>query len=130
MAIPEWVDKRMNDAMETAKHKPDPLRMLTFPVIAIKGETDKAYLFITDKGDFWFPKSQIILDEEKKEVTAPAWLKDKIFNKPPDVPPPSKPTADARTLFVQGGLKVLRQKYPELTDTAWKLFLIGMIIEE
>jgi hypothetical protein len=135
MKVPDWVDKKMDESIAAAKLKPDPLRMLTVPVLAVKAETDKAYLFIMGDGDYWFPKSQITLDEVKKEITVPAWLKDKatkvgdMHSTPTSTPAPTT-IHDSRLIFVQECVKTARQKYPELNNTEWKLFLIGTILEE
>lgn len=48
---------------------------ITFDYDEIVKESDKAICFVTDAGDIWIPKSQILYhDKEERQVTIPQWL--------------------------------------------------------
>ncbi len=52
--------------------------LVTINYDSIEAETDSAYLFVIEKEDFWFPKSQIEdIYEETKEFVCPFWLANK-----------------------------------------------------
>lgn len=44
----------------------------------IKASTEKAYLICFEEGEeVWFPKSQVHVDKEDRDITLPSWLVDK-----------------------------------------------------
>jgi len=46
--------------------------------IEVIKDTGSAYLFMTDKGKVWIPRSQVAIHKISKEIIIPRWLFDKL----------------------------------------------------
>lgn len=51
-----------------------PEETITIQYDLFKGSTDNAVLLEIEGDEYWFPRSQIILDEDEQEVELPMWL--------------------------------------------------------
>jgi hypothetical protein len=144
--IPDWVDKRMDKAIELANGKPNPNKEVTIPFTECKAETDKAYYLTTEIGTDWYPKSQVAVDVINKTVTMPAWLLDKKkeehlnmtqHKKAELVDTPSKGKrivvdemiAVSSDLLKKALCEFRQDMFPKLSEAEWKLLVIELILE-
>lgn len=79
MTLPKYFKDAVEEGIKRTKENEanNPSRKILQSYVKIQATTEKATLFVFAEGEFWFPKSQITVDETKKELILPFWLWDK-----------------------------------------------------